>query len=119
MDEAERCGRVGYIYNSHLIAVGSIAELQQLPRANPEGTVRVKLETVEPSAMLDAVRAIPGVREATIFGRSIHALVETSALEAMRAKLPGATIEQIQPSLEDVFVTLTYQIATSANGTAK
>ena len=119
MDEAERCGRVGYIYNSHLIAVGTIAELQKLPRANPEGTVRVKLETDEPSAMLDALRALPGVREATIFGRSIHALIETSALEAMRAKLPGVAIEAIQPSLEDVFVTLTYQIASSEAGAAK
>ena len=122
MDEAERCGRVGYIYNSHLIAVGTIAELQKLPRANPEGTVRVKLETdghSDPSAMLDALRALPGVREATIFGRSIHALIETSALEALRAKLPGVAIEAIQPSLEDVFVTLTYQIASSEAGAAK
>ncbi|SEG24019.1 ABC-2 type transport system ATP-binding protein [Bryocella elongata] len=122
MDEAERCGRVGYIYNSHLIAVGTIAELQKLPRANPEGTVRVKLEAdghSDPSAMLDALRALPGVREATIFGRSIHALIETAAIEAMRAKLPGVIIETIQPSLEDVFVTLTYQIANAASGAAK
>ena len=39
MDEAERCGRLGYIYMSKLIALGTIRDLQQLPDANPEGTV--------------------------------------------------------------------------------
>ena len=75
MDEAERCGRVGYIYLSKLIAMGTVAELQRLPEANPPGTSRVQIDTANPSAMLDRVRRMAGVREATIFGRSIHALV--------------------------------------------
>jgi ABC-2 type transport system ATP-binding protein len=114
MDEAERCGRVGYIYLSKLIAIGTVAELQRLPEANPPGTSRVQIDTANPSATLDAVRAMTGVREATIFGRSIHALVETERLEALRAQLQGARVETIEPSLEDVFVTLTYQIMGAA-----
>ena len=114
MDEAERCGRVGYIYLSKLIAIGTVAELQRLPEANPAGTSRVQIDTANPSAMLDRVRAMDGVREATIFGRSIHALAETDRLEALRAQLPGARVETIEPSLEDVFVTLTYQIMEAA-----
>ncbi len=110
MDEAERCGRVGYIYLSKLIAIGTVAELQKLPEANPAGTSRVQIDTANPSAMLDTVRGMAGVREATIFGRSIHALAETDGLGALRAKLPQARVETIEPSLEDVFVTLTYQI---------
>jgi len=51
-----------------------------------------------------------GVREATIFGRSIHALVEQDDLDAIRQQLNGASVETIVPSLEDVFVTLTYEI---------
>ncbi|MGC2301497.1 MAG: ABC transporter ATP-binding protein, partial [Acidobacteriaceae bacterium] len=114
MDEAERCGRVGYIYLSKLIAIGTVAELQRLPEANPAGTSRVQIETANPSATLDTVRAMAGVREATIFGRSIHALVETDRLDALRAQLQGARVETIEPSLEDVFVTLTYQIMEAA-----
>ena len=55
-------------------------------------------------------RLIEGVREATIFGHSIHALAETGHLDALRNKIPGARVDVIEPSLEDVFVTLTYRI---------
>ncbi|HEY0162451.1 MAG TPA: ABC transporter ATP-binding protein [Edaphobacter sp.] len=110
MDEAERCGRVGYIYMSKLVAIGTIPELQQLPAANPAGTVRVQIEAPDASTQLAHLRAMAGVREATIFGRSIHALVERDQLETIRRQLNGATAEQVVPSLEDVFVTLTYEI---------
>jgi ABC-2 type transport system ATP-binding protein len=110
MDEAERCGRVGYIYLSELMALGSIAELRRLPEANPEGTARVQIDVENPSGILDGVRRMEGVREATIFGHSIHALVEKAKLAGLRAALPGARVEAIVPSLEDVFVTLTYRI---------
>src|SRR6201996_6981258 len=107
MDEAERCGRVGYIYLSKLIAIGTVAELQKLPEANPAGTSRIQIGTANPSELLDRVRHLPGIREATIFGHSIHALAETNRLDDLRAGLPQAKIEPIDPSLEDVFVTLT------------
>ncbi len=110
MDEAERCGRVGYIYLSKLIAIGTVAELQKLPEANPAGTTRVQIETANAAAMLDRVRGMKGVREATIFGRSIHALARTDQMDALRRELPDARLQAIEPSLEDVFVTLTYQI---------
>jgi ABC-2 type transport system ATP-binding protein len=54
-----------------------------------------------------------GVREATIFGHSIHALAETEQVAEMRKELPESRIETIEPSLEDVFVTLTYRIMES------
>src|ERR1700758_1169477 len=92
MDEAERCGRVGYIYMSKLIAIGTVAELQKLPEANPIDTSRIQINTASPSELLDSVRHMPGIREATIFGHSIHALAETEHLADLRAKLPQATI---------------------------
>ena len=110
MDEAERCGRVGYIYLSRLVAMGTIAELQKLPDANPPGTSRMQIEVPDASAQLQAVRAIAYVHEATIFGRSIHALVEDNHIDDLRARLPQAAIQRIEPSLEDIFVTLTYRI---------
>jgi ABC-2 type transport system ATP-binding protein len=107
MDEAERCGRVGYIYLSKLVALGTIAELQQLPEASPPGTERIQIDTPKTAVLLDPVRRMEGVREATIFGRSIHALIDSDHLEALQAQLPGARVQVIEPSLEDVFVTLT------------
>ena len=110
MDEAERCGRVGYIYMSKLIALDTISGLQRLPEANPTGTSRVEIETPDTSTILATLRRLPGVREATIFGRSIHALVDTCQIDALRTQFPQVHIHSIVPSLEDVFVTLTYGI---------
>jgi ABC-2 type transport system ATP-binding protein len=110
MDEAERCGRVGYIYLSKLIAIGTVDELQHLPAANPPDTVRIQIEIPNASQNLALVRTLPGIREATIFGRSIHALAQHGQLEAIRDALPQAHLTVIEPSLEDVFVTLTLGI---------
>ena len=110
MDEAERCGRVGYIYMSRLIALGTVAELQRLPDANPPGTTHVQIEAPNPSESLDAVRRVEGVREATIFGHEIHALVQSDKLDALGRQFHDAKVEPIQPSLEDIFVTLTYKL---------
>jgi ABC-2 type transport system ATP-binding protein len=114
MDEAERCGRVGYIYLSNLVAIGTIAELQRLPAASPPGTARIQIGAANASSILDSVRGTPGVREATIFGRSIHALIDSDQIAALQAQLPSASITIIEPSLEDVFVTLTYKIMEAA-----
>ena len=84
--------------------------LQRLPEANPEGTSRIEIAIPNASAALDPIRRMAGIREATIFGQSIHALAETAQLPALRAELSTARIDIIEPSLEDVFVTLTYRI---------
>ncbi len=114
MDEAERCGRVGYIYLSKLVALGTVAELQRLPEANPPGTSRVQIAAANAPALLEPLRRMAGVREATVFGQFIHALVETACLPEIKQAFPGVPIETIKPSLEDVFVTLTYQIMEAA-----
>jgi len=59
------------------------------------------------------VRHLPGVRTATVFGQSMHLLVDESLSEEnLRAELRNAGIAQadirpIAASLEDVFVALT------------
>jgi ABC-2 type transport system ATP-binding protein len=115
MDEAERCSHVAYIYYGKLIADGTPAELKQLPDVQPAGTDRIEIITPQVTRALRLARHIPGIRSATIFGESIHALVEEHFnLDDLRAQLQkdSITVTDIRPltaSLEDVFVELTYK----------
>jgi ABC-type multidrug transport system ATPase subunit len=115
MDEAERCSHVAYIYYGKLIADGTPAELKKIPDVQPAGTKRLEISTPEVTRALRVVRKIPGIRSATIFGESIHALVEDRYdLSDLRAQLlkndiTVSDIRPLTPSLEDVFVELTYK----------
>jgi ABC-2 type transport system ATP-binding protein len=105
MDEAERCGRVGYIYLSHLLALGTPAELKRMPGVTPPGTRWLEIVGTDMAALLARLHDQPGVRQATIFGQSIHALVDADRpLESFG--LNGAQVKPTEASLEDVFVTL-------------
>ena len=59
------------------------------------------------------MRHLPGVKAATVFGQSMHLLVDEKTqddflrLELAKAGIPQADIRPIAPSLEDVFVALT------------
>jgi ABC-type multidrug transport system ATPase subunit len=115
MDEAERCSHVAYIYYGRLIADGTPNSLRELPDVQPQGTKRVEITTPEVTRALRFARQLPGIRSATIFGQSIHALVdEHFDLNDLREQLlkNGITVGEIRPlapSLEDVFVELTYK----------
>jgi len=115
MDEAERCSHVAYIYYGKLIADGTPESLRELPEVRPEGTYRIEITTPEVTRALRIARTLPGVRSATIFGQSIHALIDdTLDLEHLREllleqKIVVAEIRPLAPSLEDVFVELTYR----------
>jgi ABC-2 type transport system ATP-binding protein len=115
MDEAERCSHVSYIYYGKMIADGTPDSLRQLPDVQPPGTYRVEITTTEVTKALRFARTIPGVRSATIFGQSIHALIDdTLDLEELRERLVKsgvivAEIRPLAPTLEDVFVELTYK----------
>ena len=115
MDEAERCSHVAYIYFGKLIADGTPNSLRELPDVQPEGTIRVEITTPEVTRALRLARQIPGIRSATIFGQSIHALIEDHFnLDDLRERLlkngiAVAEIRPLAPSLEDVFVELTYK----------
>lgn len=113
MDEAERCSEVGYIHMSKLVVCGEPDDLKQLPLVNPPGTTRIEVTCDHVTTGLQAVRHMPGVRTATVFGQSMHLLVDKNLQEeAIREKLASAgiahaDIRPIGPSLEDVFVALT------------
>ncbi|MFO1475653.1 MAG: ABC transporter ATP-binding protein [Verrucomicrobiota bacterium] len=113
MDEAERCSHVGYIHMSKLVVCGQPDDLKSLPEVNPPGTRRLDVTCDHVTVGLRALRQLTGVRTATVFGQSMHLLVDQSLDEnAIRAELrkagiPQADIRPIGPSLEDVFVALT------------
>jgi ABC-type multidrug transport system ATPase subunit len=115
MDEAERCSHVAYIYYGKLIADGTPDSLRELPDVQPPGTYRVEITTPEVTRALRIARTVPGIRSATIFGQSIHALINDDLdLEQLREQLlkQGIVVAEIRPlapSLEDVFVELTYK----------
>jgi ABC-type multidrug transport system ATPase subunit len=118
MDEAERCDHVGYIYMSKLIVCGEPDELKHLPEVSPPGTRRLDVTCDHVTTALQAMHQMPGVRSATVFGQSMHLLVDENITKAeIDEKLRSVGIEQteiheIGPSLEDVFVTLSAKSAT-------
>jgi ABC-type multidrug transport system ATPase subunit len=112
MDEAERCDHVGYIYMSKLIVFGEPDELKRLPEVSPPGTRRLDVTCDHVTIALKAAHDVHGVRSATVFGQSMHLLVDDQLENAqIEQALRAAGIGQIEmheigPSLEDVFVTL-------------
>jgi len=117
MDEAERCDHVGYIYMSKLIVCGEPDELKKMPEVNPPGSRRLDVTCDHVTTALRAVHELPGVRGATVFGQSMHLLVDENLSEsAIEAKLREVgimhtEIHEIGPSLEDVFVRLSAKYA--------
>ena len=115
MDEAERCNHVAYLYFGKVIADGTPDALRELPEVNPPGTYRVEISAPQVTSALRLARTLPGVRSATIFGQSIHAQIDDHLdLEQLRVQLLDrkvvvAEIRPLAPSLEDVFVELTYR----------
>jgi len=120
MDEAERCSDVGYIYLSKLIVCGVPDELKTMPEVNPPGSRRLDVTCDHVTAGLQALRNREGIHASTIFGQSMHLLVDNSVTEPMirawlsEAGIQGEDIRPISPSLEDVFVALTAKHSTSA-----
>ena len=113
MDEAERCGEVGYLYLSRMMASGTPEALRKLPTVNQPGFRRVEIETHgEPARALVFLQSQDYVGSATIFGQSVHTVVSARVPDEdlvdrlQRAGFAKASVREIEPSLEDVFVAL-------------
>jgi ABC-type multidrug transport system ATPase subunit len=115
MDEAERCSHLAYIYYGKIIADGTPDSLREMPDMTPPGTHRFEITTHEVTTALRKARQLPTLRSATIFGRSIHALVDQAvSQEQLASELRAKQVEvedirPLVPSLEDVFVELTHR----------
>jgi ABC-type multidrug transport system ATPase subunit len=113
MDEAERCARVGYIYNSRLITYGEPDDLKRLPDVTPQGAKWIEVTCSNTTVALATLKKASYVMSATIFGQSIHLLMkEDEPVELITRTLAAigisdAEVTLARPSLEDVFVSLT------------
>jgi ABC-2 type transport system ATP-binding protein len=116
MEEAEYCNRLALIFRGKIVALGTPSELKR-------DSMKGDLLLVECEPLGDAVEAlqsapglplVPGLMDAAVFGNSLHLVVENAAaaLPQLKSYLAERKItiqrmEQIRPSLEDVFVSLT------------
>jgi ABC-2 type transport system ATP-binding protein len=109
MEEAEYCDELALIYRGRMIAQGSPASVRT--ESMPEDILEIRV--ARPFEALEKLEGSGLVREAALFGDSLHAVVDDAAAArpALERYLSGEgfddpTIQQVAPSLEDVFVSL-------------
>lgn len=109
MDEAEYCDRIGLIYRGELIALGTPASL----KTEVMQEKIIDLVCDRPQDAMGYIEGLPEVKEVALFGRGLHIVAEdvdraTQAItDVLREKnCPVDRIEQVVPSMEDVFVSL-------------
>jgi ABC-2 type transport system ATP-binding protein len=108
MDEAEYCMRVALIASGRLIALGAPHEL----RRKSIGGVLLELSCGDTAQALALAGEVPGVREAAVFGNTVHLIVESAdTAEAVQAAVrsrgvPDVSVKPIASSMEDMFVHL-------------
>ena len=108
LDEAERASRVGLIDRGRLLACGTPQELKQLM----EGAI-LEIRSTQPRRAAALLREQLEAARAGLFGDRVHVVStepERTGGEAEKilsqAGLPVLSIRPIEPSLEDVFVSM-------------
>jgi len=117
MDEAEYCNRLALLMRGRMIALGTPTQLKL-------GAVKGDVMLLESDSLqhaIEAVKPLPQVRDAAVFGNGLHLVVADAAAAegAIRAAMAAAgasvdKLEVIRPSLEDAFVALTTGAADGA-----
>jgi ABC-2 type transport system ATP-binding protein len=114
MEEAERlCARIGIIDTGKLIAEGTRAAL--VADLGREVRVEIGLEHNEGlERSVSAVTGLEGVHSATVVAERLHVFADEGAhrlptllTALLNAGLVVASVEVVEPSLEDVFLRLT------------
>jgi len=108
LDEAERATRVGLIHRGKLLAVGTPDEVKRLMR----GTI-LEIRSRQPRRATGVLREKMEAARVGLFGDRVHVVTDdaeraTSQIERIlnEAGVPPLGIRPIEPSLEDVFVSV-------------
>ncbi len=121
MDEAERCGRVGFLQDGTMVACGPPARLK-----SDLGVAVLDLRCAAPRAAERVLRHLGGFESTALFGDRIHLTLPRDGLapEAVvaRVRAAGITVDDWKlaaPSLEDVFLAYTRPTGDRAAGDAR
>ncbi len=109
MDEAEYCHRLALMYRGRIIAL----DTPEILKGTMESQHFLNLESSDLHQSMKLMEGVEGVAETAVYGGGLHLTVhhpETTMLR-IRQALSGQgieilTLEQIHPSMEDVFVAL-------------
>lgn len=119
MDEAEYCNRIALMHAGGVIALGSPAELKQ---SLGKGHL-LHLESSDLLGSMGKLEGKPGIQDVAVFGSGLHVKVanDKEAEPRIRSVLSDAGIEisvlePIDPSMEDVFVSLIEQQEAAGRG---
>lgn len=102
MDEAERCDRIAFMSDGVLLAMDTPDNLKK----DIISGQMVELELPHPMQYLDAIEALPYVRDCSIHGAFTHVLLEQASDQSGLQEITGIPSRPITPTLEDVFITL-------------
>ncbi len=113
LDEAEHCNRLAIIHGGRLAALGTTGELKQVFA----GRALVEVRAANPVEAMRLLDAMPEVEKTSVFGTAVHAVLngdprQASAVLGQRLQAAGvavASIDPVQPSLEDVFLEVVEQ----------
>jgi ABC-2 type transport system ATP-binding protein len=108
LDEAERCNRVGLMHQGRLLACGTPAEVKRLMR----GAI-LEISARQPRQMAARLKTEWPAASIGLFGSRVHVVTENPEETAGRlasllqeAGLAYDGLQVIDPSLEDVFVSV-------------
>jgi len=108
LDEAERCGRIGLIYQGELL----IADTPAAVKAQMKGTI-LELRMEDNQRGMRMLEGVESLRSLVLSGDKIHVLVDDSqeGEKVIREVLKAQGVEilglmAVRPSLEDAFVSI-------------
>ena len=109
LEEAEYCNSLAFIYNGEIIIKGTPAELKK----NVIKKTLFEIENKDPDKLIDCFRKEKFIYELSIFGSKVHIIPNSEDIdknyiaEFLKSKdIEFKKIEEIKPSLEDVFIEL-------------